>query len=94
MICAAAIRLEDHGPVLYRQRRLTRDGREFDVLKFRSMIPDAEADGKAVLAADHDSRITKVGKVLRHFRLDELPQLLNIIRGEMCSSAPDRSVRS
>ncbi|MBR3446513.1 MAG: sugar transferase [Oscillospiraceae bacterium] len=88
LICAAAIRLEDHGPVLYRQRRLTRDGREFDVLKFRSMIPDAEADGKAVLAADHDSRITKVGKVLRHFRLDELPQLLNIIRGEMSLVGP------
>ena len=88
LICAAAIRLEDHGPVFYRQRRLTRDGAEFEVLKFRSMIPDAEADGKAVLAADHDSRITKVGRVLRHFRLDELPQLLNILRGEMSLVGP------
>ncbi len=88
LACAAAIRLEDGGPVLYRQRRLTRDGAVFDVLKFRSMIPNAEADGEAVLAADDDKRITKVGKVLRRFRLDELPQLINILRGEMSLVGP------
>ena len=88
LICAAAVRLEDGGPVFYRQKRLTRDGKIFEVLKFRSMIPDAEADGKAVLAADHDNRITKVGAVLRRFRLDELPQLLNILRGEMSLVGP------
>ena len=87
-ICALAVKLEDGGSVLYRQRRLTRDGREFDVLKFRSMIPNAEADGKAVLAADHDARITKVGAVLRRFRLDELPQLLNILKGDMSLVGP------
>lgn len=88
LICAAAVRLEDGGPVFYRQRRLTRDGREFEVLKFRSMIPDAEADGKPVLAADNDMRITKTGRILRRFRLDELPQLLNILRGEMSLVGP------
>lgn len=88
LICAAAVRLEDGGPVFYRQRRLTRDGKEFEMLKFRSMIPDAEADGKPVLAADHDARITKTGNILRRFRLDELPQLLNILRGEMSLVGP------
>ena len=88
LICAAAVRLEDGGPVFYRQRRLTREGREFEVLKFRSMIPDAEADGKPVLAADNDMRITKTGRILRRFRLDELPQLLNILRGEMSLVGP------
>ncbi len=88
LICAAAVRLEDGGPVFYRQKRLTRDGAEFEVLKFRSMIPNAEADGKAVLAADHDARITKTGNILRRFRLDELPQLINILRGEMSLVGP------
>jgi lipopolysaccharide/colanic/teichoic acid biosynthesis glycosyltransferase len=87
-ICAAAVRLEDGGPVFYRQRRLTRDGKEFEMLKFRSMIPDAEADGKPVLAADRDARITKTGRILRRFRLDELPQLLNILCGEMSLVGP------
>lgn len=88
LICAAAIRLEDGGAVFYRQKRLTRDGAVFEMLKFRSMIPDAEADGKAVLATDHDSRVTRVGAVLRRFRLDELPQLLNILKGEMSLVGP------
>ena len=88
LICALMIRLEDGGPVFYRQRRLTRDGKEFEVLKFRSMIQDAEADGKPVLAADNDARITRTGRVLRRFRLDELPQLLNILRGEMSLVGP------
>lgn len=88
LLCALAVHLEDGGDIFYRQKRLTRDGREFHVLKFRSMIPDAEADGKAVLAAEHDSRITKTGRILRHFRLDELPQLLNILRGEMSLVGP------
>lgn len=88
LICAVAIKVSDGGPVFYRQTRLTIDGKKFDVLKFRSMIPDAEADGKAVLAAEHDSRITPVGRVLRRFRLDELPQLINILRGEMSLVGP------
>ena len=88
LICAAAVHLEDGGPVFYRQRRLTRDGAEFEVLKFRSMIPEAEADGKPVLAAENDLRITKAGRILRRFRLDELPQLINILRGEMSLVGP------
>ena len=88
LICALAVHLEDGGSVFFRQKRLTRDGAEFDVLKFRSMIPDAEADGRAVLAAEQDERITKTGRILRHFRLDELPQLLNVLRGEMSLVGP------
>lgn len=88
LLCAAAVYAEDRGPVLYRQKRLTRDGKVFHVLKFRSMIPDAEADGVAVLASDHDARITRTGRILRRFRLDELPQLFNILNGEMSLVGP------
>lgn len=88
LLCALAIKLDDGGAVFFRQKRLTINGKPFDVLKFRSMIPNAEADGHAVLAAQHDARITKVGRVLRHFRLDELPQLLNILRGDMSIVGP------
>ena len=87
-IIAAAVHAEDKGPVFYRQKRLTRDGKIFEVLKFRSMIPDAEADGIPVLASDHDDRITRTGRILRHFRLDELPQLINILKGEMSLVGP------
>ncbi|MBR4201660.1 MAG: exopolysaccharide biosynthesis polyprenyl glycosylphosphotransferase [Oscillospiraceae bacterium] len=88
LVCALSVYCEDRGAIFYRQKRLTRDGTVFEVLKFRSMIPDAEADGKAVLAAEHDDRITKTGRILRHFRLDELPQLINILRGEMSLVGP------
>ena len=87
-ICAAAVHFEDGGCVFYRQKRLTRDGRVFEILKLRSMRPDAEADGIAVTAAEHDTRITKVGRILRRFRLDELPQLINILKGEMSLVGP------
>lgn len=90
LIAALAIKLQDGGPVFYRQKRLTAGGREFDVLKFRSMIVDAE---KAVLpqdalASENDPRITKVGKVLRKVRMDELPQMFNILRGDMSIVGP------
>ncbi len=85
--CAIAVKSCDGGPVLYKQRRLTKGGRKFYVYKFRSMIPDAEKDG-AQLAADHDERITPVGRILRRFRLDELPQLLNILKGDMSVVGP------
>jgi len=80
--------MHDGGPVLYRQKRLTIDGKEFDVFKFRSMIVDAEKDGVARLASEEDERITPVGKVLRKFRLDELPQIFNILKGEMSVVGP------
>ncbi len=85
---ALAIKLEDGGPVLFRQKRLTRSGREFDILKFRSMIVDAEGTGGAVLASGNDPRITKVGRFLRASHLDELPQLVNILRGDMSIVGP------
>ena len=88
LIIAAAIKLDDGGSVFYKQKRLTRDGREFEILKFRSMIENAEADGKPHPATDNDSRITKVGKVIRALRFDELPQLLNILKGDMSIVGP------
>ena len=88
LIIAIAIKLEDGGSIFYRQRRVTKDGRQFDILKFRSMIENAEADGKPHPATDNDDRITKVGKVIRALRVDELPQLLNIIKGDMSIVGP------
>ncbi len=85
--CAAAVKCCDGGAVLYRQQRLTEGGRVFTCLKFRSMIPDAEAGG-AQLALPEDARITPVGAFLRRFRLDELPQLFNILHGEMSMVGP------
>lgn len=85
---AIAVKLYDGGPVIYKQKRLTEEGREFYVYKFRSMIVDAEKDGKPKLASDEDSRITSVGKVLRKFRLDELPQIFNILKGDMSVVGP------
>jgi len=88
-LVALAIIIEDGGPVLYRQERLTKNGRVFELLKFRSMRIDAEADGVARLSTGSaDSRVTKVGKILRRFRLDEIPQLINIIKGEMSIVGP------
>lgn len=85
---AAAIKLEDGGPVFFKQPRLTRGGREFNILKFRSMIVDAEKYAGAVLATENDPRITKVGRFIRATRLDELPQLLNILKGDMSIVGP------
>ncbi len=88
MAAAVAIKLEDGGPVFFRQKRLTRNNREFEILKFRSMIVDAEKYTGAVLASEDDPRITKVGKFLRSTRMDELPQLLNILKGDMSIVGP------
>ena len=84
LICALAVRLEDGGPALYRQERLGRGGKPFDILKFRSMRMDAEASGApALYSGEDDPRLTKVGKFLRQHHLDELPQLWNVFRGDM-----------
>lgn len=88
LVSALCIKLYDRGPVFYKQKRLTIDGREFYVYKFRSMIVNAEKDGIPQLCTDEDSRITPVGKILRKCRLDELPQLINIIKGEMSVVGP------
>ena len=87
-VVAVAIKLEDGGPVFFKQKRMTRGGREFDILKFRSMIVDAEKYSGAVLAAGDDPRITKVGKIIRATRLDELPQIINIVKGDMSIVGP------
>lgn len=89
LVTAIAIKATDHGPVFYKQIRLTKDGKEFGILKFRSMRVDAEKDGVARLSSgDHDDRITPVGRVIRACRMDELPQLLNILRGELSIVGP------
>lgn len=88
LITALAIKLEDGGPVFYRQERCTINGQKFMILKFRSMIVDAEKDGKPHPAGQKDDRITKVGKVIRSLRIDELPQLINILSGTMSIVGP------
>lgn len=89
LIVAIAIKAYDGGPCFYKQTRLTKDGKEFGILKFRSMIVDAEKDGVARLSSgDNDSRITPIGRFIRACRMDELPQLLNILKGEMTFVGP------
>ena len=88
LVTALAIKLQDGGPVLYKQVRLTKDRKEFKVLKFRSMRVDAEKDGIARLSTEHDDRITPVGKFIRKIRFDELPQLFNILKGDMTIVGP------
>lgn len=88
VITSIAIKLYDGGPILYRQVRCTKYGKEFSIFKFRSMVVDAESDGVAKLARENDERITPVGKFIRSTRIDELPQLLNIIRGDMSFVGP------
>lgn len=88
-VTALAVKLYDHGPVLYKQVRLTKDRKEFKILKFRSMRVDAEKDGVARLSTgENDDRITPIGKVIRACRADELPQLWNILRGDMTIVGP------
>lgn len=88
LIIALAIKIEDRGPVFFKQERVTKDGKHFMILKFRSMIVDAEKDGRPHPAEEHDDRITKVGKVIRACRIDELPQLYNILMGDMSIVGP------
>lgn len=88
LITAIVIKCYDRGPVLYKQVRCTMDGREFKIYKFRSMRTDAEKDGVARLASKNDSRITPIGKFIRKVRIDELPQLFNIIKGDMSFIGP------
>ena len=89
MLCAAvAIKLNSVGPVIYRQERVGLGGRTFNVLKFRSMRIDAEKDGKPQWAQAGDSRVTRVGRFMRLTRIDELPQIFNVLRGEMSLVGP------
>lgn len=88
LLTAACIKLEDGGPVVYKQIRCTRHEKQFEIYKFRSMVVDAEEDGVAVLAKENDERITRVGRFIRRTRIDELLQLFNIIKGDMSFVGP------
>ncbi len=87
-VTAVLIKLESRGPLLYRQERVGQNGRTFHVAKFRSMRTDAEKDGKPVWAKANDSRVTRVGGVIRKLRIDELPQLFNVLTGDMSLVGP------
>ncbi|MBQ2183583.1 MAG: sugar transferase [Lachnospiraceae bacterium] len=88
LITAILIKISDGGPVLYKQERVTINNKRFKIIKFRSMKVNAEADGKARLASKNDDRITWIGKIIRKVRIDELPQLFNILKGEMSFIGP------
>ena len=89
VITSLAIKIFDGGPVFYKQTRLTKGGKEFQIIKFRSMKVDAEKDGIARLSTgENDDRITPIGRIIRRFRLDELPQLINILKGDMSVVGP------
>jgi exopolysaccharide biosynthesis polyprenyl glycosylphosphotransferase len=87
-LCAIAIRLDSKGPVFYRQERIGKDGQSFRIWKLRSMKRDAEVESGPAFASENDARITRVGRILRKARLDELPQLLNVLWGEMSLVGP------
>ncbi len=91
-LAALAIRLESRGPVLYRQRRVGRHGRAFELWKLRTMVPGAEAMGAGIYVLEGDPRITRVGRLLRRFSLDELPNLVNVIQGDMAIVGPRPTV--
>ena len=90
---ALAVKLEDRGPVLYKQVRVGRDGVDFELLKLRTMIVGAETKGAGFAVDKGDSRITKAGRVLRRLSVDELPQLWNVVRGEMSIIGPRPTLR-
>ncbi|MBE6248738.1 MAG: sugar transferase [Prevotella sp.] len=88
LLCYIAIKREDGGPAIFKQERIGRFGRPFYIYKFRSMRVDAEKDGPALYQHENDTRITKIGKFLRAHHLDELPQLWNVVKGEMAFIGP------
>jgi lipopolysaccharide/colanic/teichoic acid biosynthesis glycosyltransferase len=92
-IAAVAIRIESKGPVFYRQRRVGRHGHPFELLKLRTMVPGAEAMGAGIYVLEGDPRITRSGRLLRRFSLDELPNLINVLRGDMAIVGPRPTVQ-
>jgi lipopolysaccharide/colanic/teichoic acid biosynthesis glycosyltransferase len=92
-VAALAIKLDDGGPVLYRQTRVGRDGRDFELLKLRTMVVGAEAIGAGAAVNRGDPRVTRAGGVLRRLSVDELPQLWNVIRGDMSVIGPRPTLR-
>jgi lipopolysaccharide/colanic/teichoic acid biosynthesis glycosyltransferase len=92
-LAALAIRLESPGPVLYRQHRVGRHGQPFEMWKLRTMVPGAEAMGAGIYVLEGDPRITRVGRLLRRFSLDELPNLFNVLKGDMAMVGPRPTVQ-
>jgi lipopolysaccharide/colanic/teichoic acid biosynthesis glycosyltransferase len=92
-VAALAAKLEDGGPVLFRQTRVGKDGKDFELLKLRSMVVDAERMGAGFAVDRGDARITRVGRLLRRTSIDELPQLWNVVRGEMSVIGPRPTLR-
>jgi len=92
-LAALAVKLEDGGPILYRQTRVGRDGRDFELLKLRTMVVGAETMGAGYAVNEGDSRITRAGRILRRLSLDELPQLWNVVRGDMSMVGPRPTLR-
>jgi lipopolysaccharide/colanic/teichoic acid biosynthesis glycosyltransferase len=92
-LAALAIRLESGGPVFYRQLRVGKDGGQFELWKLRTMVPGAEAMGAGIYVLEGDARITRVGRLLRRFSLDELPNLVNVLKGEMAIVGPRPTVQ-
>ena len=92
-LAALAVKLEDGGPVLYRQTRVGRDGADFELLKLRTMVVGAETMGAGLAVNRDDARITRTGRLLRKLSLDELPQLWNVVRGEMSVIGPRPTLR-
>lgn len=88
LVTAAAIKVEDGGPVFFRQKRYTQDGKIFNILKFRSMTSNPGDEGKVIPCVHNDSRITRVGKVIRKYRIDEIPQIINVLTGQMSIVGP------
>jgi lipopolysaccharide/colanic/teichoic acid biosynthesis glycosyltransferase len=93
VLAALAIRLESRGPVFYRQLRVGRDGEPFELWKLRTMVPGAESMGAGVYVLEGDPRITRTGRLLRRFSLDELPNLLNVLKGDMAIVGPRPTVQ-
>jgi lipopolysaccharide/colanic/teichoic acid biosynthesis glycosyltransferase len=92
-VAALLIKLESRGPVFYRQRRVGRGGEPFELWKLRTMVPGAEAMGAGIYVVEGDPRITRVGRLLRRFSLDELPNLVNVLKGEMAIVGPRPTVQ-
>ena len=92
-LAAVAIRLESRGPVFYRQLRVGRDGQPFELWKLRTMVPGAESMGAGLYVLEGDPRITRTGRLLRRFSLDELPNLINVLKGDMAIVGPRPTVQ-
>ena len=92
-LAAIAIRVESRGPVFYRQRRVGHGGQPFDLWKLRTMVPGAETMGDGIYVTEGDPRITRIGRLLRRFSLDELPNLVNVLKGEMAIVGPRPTVQ-